>query len=76
VRIATDVDDIAAITGSGAFAIVLHMEGADGIDGIEGRGTEVAGEPLFAAGWANAAGASAQRQYRGSEPQDREIVGW
>jgi len=32
VRIATSVDDIAAITGSGSFAIVLHMEGADGID--------------------------------------------
>jgi len=32
VRIATSVDDIAAITGSGSFAIVLHMEGADGVD--------------------------------------------
>jgi microsomal dipeptidase-like Zn-dependent dipeptidase len=32
VRIATSVDQIDAITGAGSFAIVLHMEGADGID--------------------------------------------
>jgi len=32
VRIATSVDQIDAITGAGSFAVVLHMEGADGID--------------------------------------------
>lgn len=32
VRIATSVDEIDTTTGAGSFAIVLHMEGADGID--------------------------------------------
>ncbi len=32
VRIATSIDGIDTITRSGSFAIVLHMEGADGID--------------------------------------------
>jgi membrane dipeptidase len=32
VRIATSTDEIAAVTGAGSFAIVLHLEGADSID--------------------------------------------
>jgi membrane dipeptidase len=32
IRIATNVDEIDTITRTGSFAVVLHMEGADGID--------------------------------------------